>query len=351
MKYLLDTDHLSILEHSMQRFFALVASVLVASHVTPANFARAEESTRSIAATDASVRSDPPELKATATRIAFGTLVDVVEERTESGKAFVKVKQHDGTMQVLGWIAKSNLGSVKEFDPAMKPDDAVAVDQLTGIDLLMACTYNARGKYLKEKAAEIGVNGSALAAVLKVESSGRGFGNDGRTIIRFENHIFRSQWGSAHAETFDKHFKFEAKEKWKGHQWRKDETAAWETCHKSQAVEWEVMTFARTLDEVAALKSASYGAGQIMGYHFKTIGYADVQSMVKKLDEGIKPQLDAIVAFIKSNELCLNGLKTNDYVMFAKGYNGAGKAVDYGGKIQGGIAAYKKVTAGKQCAD
>ena len=49
------------------------------------------------------------------------------------------------------------------------------------------------------------MNGSVLAAVLKVESSGRGFGNDGRTIVRFENNIFRSQWGGANSTTFDKY--------------------------------------------------------------------------------------------------------------------------------------------------
>jgi hypothetical protein len=118
----------------------------------------------------------------------------------------------------------------------------------------------------------------------------------------------------------------EAKSGWKGHQWRKEETAAWEACHKNQAQEWDVLTFARTLDETAALKSASYGAGQIMGFNHKTVGYADVQTMVKKFDEGIKPQLDAILAFIKANKLCMQGLKADDYVMFARGYNGARQA-------------------------
>ncbi len=271
----------------MRTILAILFVALLASLMTSATPALAEESTCSITATDAFLMSDPPELKATSTRLPFGALVDVVEERTESGKAYVKVNEHGGAMQALGWTAKSNLGSVKEFDPAMKPEDAIDLDKLVGIELLMACTYNARGKYLKEKAAEIGVNGSALAAVLKVESSGHGFGNDGRTIIRFENNIFRNQWGRDHAETFDKHFKFDA----------------------------------------------------------------DVESMVKKFDEGIKPQLDAIVAFIKANNLCLNGLKANDYVMFARGYNGAGKAADYGAKIQAGVAAYKKVANGKKYAD
>ena len=332
----------------MQSFSALFATALIACFVV---VAQAEEAPRSITATDAFLRTDPPELRLTEKRIPLGTLVEVLEERTEAGKAYVKVKEQQGAKQVLGWTAKSNLGPAKEFDPAMKPDDAVALDKLAGLDLQMASIYNTRGKYLKEKAAEIGTTGAVLAAIMKVESSGRGFGNDGRTIIRFENHIFRKEWGAANSASFDKFFKYDATQGWKGHQWRKTETAAWEPCHKSQVVEWDVMAFARTLDETAALKSASWGAGQIMGFHFKTIGYADVQSMVKKFDEGIKPQLDAVVAFIKSNNLCTKGLKSNDYVMFAKGYNGAGQANAYATRIQDAAAAYKKVTMGMKSSD
>jgi hypothetical protein len=204
---------------------------------------------------------------------------------------------------------------------------------------------------LKEKGADIGVNGSVLAAVLKVESSGRGFANDGRTIIRFENHIFRNQWGAANSTSFDKLFQCDAKQGWKGHQWRKAETAAWEPCHKDHAQEWDVLTFARTLDETAALKSASYGAGQIMGFNHKTVGYPDVQTMVKKFDEGIKPQLDAVIAFIKANNLCIKGLKANDYVMFARGYNGSGQADAYAARIRDAAAAYKKATMGMKYSD
>ena len=51
-------------------------------------------------------------------------------------------------MKVLGWIAKSNLGSAKEFDPAMKPEDAIDVDKLTGIGF-------ADGVHLQHGAANI----------------------------------------------------------------------------------------------------------------------------------------------------------------------------------------------------
>jgi hypothetical protein len=111
------------------------------------------------------------------------------------------------------------------------------------------------------------------------------------------------------------------------------------------------MQFARDLDETAALKSASYGAGQIMGFNHKAVGYATVQDMVKKFDEGIRPQLDAVVAFIRANKTCMKGLKNDDYVTFATGYNGKGQAAAYGANIKAAAASYAKVTKGKKYAD
>jgi hypothetical protein len=251
----------------------------------------------------------------------------------------------------LGWTEKSNLGSAKEFELSMRAGDSVDVADLKGLELLMASIYNARGKYLKDKATELGVKPSALAAVLKVESSGRGFGADGRQIIRFENHIFRQQWGTKHADKFDALFKFDAKEKWKGHEWRKAADDKWQTFHGNQTKEWEVLTFARSLDENAALRSASFGAGQIMGFNHKVVGYDDAAAMVKAFDTGIRPQLDAVVAFIKNHPNCMKGLKADDFVVFAKCYNGAGKEQDYGAKIKEAADAYRKVTAGKKFAD
>src|SRR5580658_10002565 len=132
-------DHLEV---SMRHFSELVVIALVGCLAGTIQFAQAEEATRSITAADAFLRTDPPELKSTGTRIPLGTLVEVLEERTEAGKAYVKVKEHQGAMKVLGWIAKSNLGSAKEFDPAMKPEDAIAFDNLTGLELTMASIYN-----------------------------------------------------------------------------------------------------------------------------------------------------------------------------------------------------------------
>jgi hypothetical protein len=192
---------------------------------------------------------------------------------------------------------------------------------------------------------------AALAAVLTVESGGRGFGNDGRTVIRFENHVFRKEWGETHADTFNKHFKFDAKEVWKGHQWRKATADPWMTCHTTQASEWDALEFAKTLDEEAALKSASHGVGQVMGFNHNTVGYTNAKDMAKAFDGGIKPQLDAVIAYIKENAKCMKGMKAKDYTLFAEGYNGGGQTVVYGARIKEAAEAYSEVTKGQKHAD
>lgn len=301
----------------------------------------------SITDMEALIRTDPPALKATDKRIPYGTLIDVLEEKTVGGKDYVKVQKQGDPNTVYGWTAKSNLGSVKEFDPTMAPADLVDVSKLKGDELTMASIYNTRGKYLSDQAKALGVPVEALAAVLKVESGGRAFSNDGRTIIRFENHQFYKYWGKTHQADYDQHFKHSATESWKGHQWRKDATGAWIDSHKNQDGEWEQMAYARSLDDTAALQSASYGAGQVMGFNYASLGFASVQDMVKAFDAGIKGQLDGMIAFIKNNKACMDALKAGDYTAFATSYNGPGQAATYGALIKAAADAYKKVTAGK----
>lgn len=297
---------------------------------------------------DARVRTDPPKVEATGKRLPYGAVVVILEEKTVDGKGYVKVQQKGDPKAVFGWVLKTNLGSLKEFDPAMAPGDAVDTDKLKGLDLVMGSIYNVRGKYLHDRAKELGASAAALAAVLKVESGGRGFGPDGRAIVRFENHVFWSQWGKANKEAFDRHFKFDADKRWQGHQWRKAADEPWAGCHKSQTSEWDVIAFAKTLDKIGALKSASYGSGQIMGFNHKGVGFATVEEMVEKFDEGIKPQLDATIAFIKGHPKCLKGLREKDYTLFAEGYNGTGKATEYGARIKEAADSYLKVTKDKQ---
>jgi hypothetical protein len=295
--------------------------------------------------------SDPPELKKMGDRAPYGSEVEIIEEKNVGKEKFAAIRLK-GQSKTLGWLkVDGNLGHVKEFDPTMRPSDTVSVGALESLDLTMASIYNARGKYLKEQAAKLGAHASDLAAVLLVESRGRGFDDRGNPITRFENHQFFRRWGEKHKDEFDKHFTFDPMTKYKGHTFRKEVSEPFATFHLDNSKEMKVLAFARSLDDTAALQSASYGAAQVMGFNHKTLGYPNVQAMHKDFTLGIRPQLDGIIAYIRNNKLCMQGLHERDYFKFAGGYNGKGKEADYSKKIREASESYSKVTKGVKSAD
>lgn len=87
---------------------------------------------------------------------------------------------------------------------------------------------------------------------------------------------------------------------------------------------------AMALDEHAALESASVGLFQVMGEHWKHLGYPSVHAFweANKTSEG--GQLDAFVRFVIANrladELAAGGRTPASWVPFVSRYNGPGYA-------------------------
>jgi N-acetylmuramidase-like protein/putative peptidoglycan binding protein len=140
-------------------------------------------------------------------------------------------------------------------------------------------------------------------AVLKVETSGCGFFADRRPRILFERHIF-------HRET----------------QGRFDVTAPDISNPKGGgyiggAPEYERLARAIALDSGAALRSASWGIGQVMGFNAETVGFAAVETMVMAMTVSEDNQLQAMFQFVVGNHLH-TAMQQRDWVTFARGYNG-----------------------------
>ena len=74
-----------------------------------------------------------------------------------------------------------------------------------------------------------------------------------------------------------------------------------------------------------ALESCSWGMGQVMGFHWKSLGYPSLQAFVNAMYKDEASQIDAMLRFIKVNKL-ITPLKQCQWSVFAKGYNGAGFA-------------------------
>src|SRR4051812_21061796 len=107
-------------------------------------------------------------------------------------------------------------------------------------------------------ATSIGVPARALAAVVQVESAGTGM-QAGRPTIRVEAHLlWRNTKGDARA-AIDARFKVLGPQPWEGH--RFDGNAY----HGNPTSEWLAYRAAERIDADAAVRSTSWGLGQVLG--------------------------------------------------------------------------------------
>ncbi len=91
--------------------------------------------------------------------------------------------------------------------------------------------------------------------------------------------------------------------------------------------EWKRFQHAEKLDRRAAIESCGWGAFQIMGFHWKRLGYRSPDAFAKAMHT-VEGQIDAFVRFLDTHPI--KGLKDalieQDWVMFAHYYNGPGHA-------------------------
>lgn len=177
---------------------------------------------------------------------------------------------------------------------------------------------------IKKSAELIGVDPCAVKAVVEVESGGRGFLPDGRIKILFEGHVFWKELikrGVDPARLAVKHPNI-VYSKWDRAQ------------YKGGVAEWDRLNAAALINHDAALCSASYGLFQIMGFNYRSAGFATVQAFVDAQKMSESKQLEAFCAFMRSEGLVAH-LKGLNWAAFARRYNGAGYAANqYDIKLQ-----------------
>ncbi|WP_292488837.1 N-acetylmuramidase family protein [Mesorhizobium sp.] len=162
---------------------------------------------------------------------------------------------------------------------------------------------------LPKLGASIGVGEDEIHAFLDVETRGHGFDTHGRPVILFEPHVFyRNLAGAARAKAVAAGLAYA---KWGEKPYPRDS--------------YPRLKAACAIDETAALRSASWGLGQVLGENFRAAGFATVQAMVEAMMADEALQLAAAVNFIAANRLD-GKLRRHDWAGFAKGYNGASYA-------------------------
>ena len=193
--------------------------------------------------------------------------------------------------------------------------------------------WNAFGGLLGPLSDMLEMDRASAVAILYVESGGKGFGADGRLIIRFENHVFFREWGKVNAAAYGKQFQHDEDKPWTNHLFRAKSRGDWQPLHNgSQESEWTAFTAARALAEVPALRSISLGLPQTMGFNHALVGYDSARALFEAYSASLAAQVLGLFDFIKGREPtseALQAIQRRQYHRLAELYNGKGQAAQY----------------------
>ncbi|MBB3385979.1 MULTISPECIES: N-acetylmuramidase domain-containing protein [unclassified Rhizobium] len=108
----------------------------------------------------------------------------------------------------------------------------------------------------------------------------------------------------------------------------------------SQADRYKMFSRMCDIDKAAAIMSCSWGVGQVMGAHWKSLNFSSAEEFLAFVKAGVGNQVEIMVRFIERNGL-VDDIKRQDWAGFARGYNGPNyKANDYDNKLARAFAAY-----------
>jgi hypothetical protein len=179
---------------------------------------------------------------------------------------------------------------------------------------------------MAEAGDRLGVKAAEVWAVLTVETRGCGFQSNRRPFVLYERHVFSGltehSFDDAHPDISNR------------------TPGGYGAGGDNQYARLER---AIALDRKAALESASWGIGQLMGFNAEIAGYKNVEAMVKAMTVSENEQLKGMVGEIVHNNLH-KALRNHDWKAFARGYNGANYEINsYDTRL---AAAYAKLTHG-----
>jgi hypothetical protein len=166
---------------------------------------------------------------------------------------------------------------------------------------------------IQSQAWALGIEAAALKAVIEVECKGLGFNADNTPVILFERHVMRQRLiANDQSKVVDQMM-----------------IKRLDLCSKTAggyglySAQHGRLNAAAQYHRASALESASWGIGQVMGYHWKALRYASLQAFINAMYKDEASQLDAMCRYIEVNGL-INALKNKDWKAFARGYNGSG---------------------------
>jgi len=175
----------------------------------------------------------------------------------------------------------------------------------------------------------IGCEVEVIKAVAEIESRGYGFSSNGLPKILFEGHWFHRLTNGRYSN--DSRYETISYAKW---------TRKW---YGNQDNENDRLALAVSLDRIAALQSASWGAFQIMGFNYKKCGFIKLQEFINAMYKSEGEHLMAFIGYVMNRHLD-DELRDKDWARFAYYYNGPGYQVNkYDVKMQAAYLKYKNM--------
>jgi hypothetical protein len=163
---------------------------------------------------------------------------------------------------------------------------------------------------LSELACKYELELADVQAVFEVEAAGNGFLPDGKPKILFERHWFRKYTNSVY-DTIHPDISNKLTGGYKGG------LGEWARFDKASK-----LNGAKTRE--AAIMATSWGAGQIMGFHYKDLGFESPQDFLNQNFKGEAEQFEIMLKFITlpKNISMYKALKGKRWADFARLYNG-----------------------------
>ncbi|PCI03940.1 MAG: peptidoglycan-binding protein [Hyphomicrobiales bacterium] len=164
---------------------------------------------------------------------------------------------------------------------------------------------------IEKIASELNIEPAALKAVVQVESAGRlsvNIAGRAEPLIRFEGHYFYKLLPLAKRNIAVAQGLASAK-------------AGTIKNPLTQKGRWRLLRRAMEINRAAALESVSWGLGQVMGSHWRWLGYASIDALVVEAREGTAGQIRLMARYIEKANLA-EKLRAHDWAGFARAYSG-----------------------------
>lgn len=245
---------------------------------------------------------------------------DSVTARGDEGDAVRDIQQllkrAGGQLSVDGVFGEGTESAVRRFQRIadLVTDGRVGPKTLDALQKAPPDPKHLRQKDIEWAATELGVGVAEILTVNEVESRGSGFFGSGKAAILYERHVMRRRLKAHNVNPtpFISEYPNLVNRSTGG--------------YVGGEGEYVRLRQAQDIHSDAALESASWGSFQIMGYHWRVLGYPSIERYVELMQRSEGEHLKAFVRFIQASPRLRQALKDHDWPTFARYYNGPGYA-------------------------